>query len=85
MYAQTVRTPIVRRYEHPTPLTIMNMFKSVHFQNRKCDCIKSLKLGEINTQRLIQFNGVTSRLNVEGCARHFEGVHLPLRGCKQNT
>ena len=53
MYAQTVRTPIVRRYEHPTPLTIMNMFKSVHFQNRKCDCIKSLKLGEINTQRLI--------------------------------
>ena len=46
MYAQTARIPIVRRYEHPTPLTIMNMFKSVHFQNRKCDCIKSLKLGD---------------------------------------
>lgn len=22
------------------------MFKSVHFQNRKCDCIKYLKLGD---------------------------------------
>lgn len=42
MYA----TPIVRRYEPPTPLTIMNMFKSVHFQTRKCDCIKYLKLGD---------------------------------------
>lgn len=56
MYAQTVRTPIVRRYEHPTPLTIMNMFKSVHFQNRKCDCIKSLKLGENIRPKMIQFN-----------------------------
>jgi len=42
MYA----APIVRRYEHPTLLTIMNMFKLVHFQNRKCDCIKNLKLGD---------------------------------------
>ena len=46
MYAQTARTPTVRRYEHPTPLTIMNMFKLVHFQNRKCDFIKYLKLGD---------------------------------------
>ena len=28
------------------PLTIVNMFKSVHFQNWKCDCIKYLKLGD---------------------------------------
>ena len=53
MYAQAARTrhyrPVsttVNRYETPQPHTIVNMFKLVHFQNQKCDCIKYRALGE---------------------------------------
>lgn len=53
MYAQAAGTRHYRhifrtanRYETPMLLTIVNMFKLVHFQNQKCDCIKSLKLGD---------------------------------------
>lgn len=30
------------------------MFKSVHFQNRKCDCIKSLKLGDFDETAFLE-------------------------------
>ena len=38
--------PIVMRYETPILLTIVNMFKLVHFKNEKCACIEYLKLGD---------------------------------------
>ena len=45
MYTATI-FPTVKRYEHLL-LTIVNMFKRVFIlRNVKCDCIKSLKLGE---------------------------------------
>ena len=39
-------SPIVIRYETPILLTIVNMFKLVHFKNEQCACIEYLKLGE---------------------------------------
>ena len=45
MYTATI-FPTVKRYEHLL-LTIVNMFKRVFIlRNVKCDCIKSLKLGD---------------------------------------
>ena len=51
MYA----VPIVMRYETPILLTIVNMFKLVHFKNEQCACIEYLKLGdaEMNTGGLL--------------------------------
>lgn len=53
MYAATTAiprygqmNPIVMRYETPILLTIVNIFKLVHFQNEKCACIENLKLGD---------------------------------------
>ncbi|WP_274939995.1 BREX-1 system adenine-specific DNA-methyltransferase PglX [Chordicoccus furentiruminis] len=42
MYAQAVRTSLPRRPQG----VFRGVFKSVHFQNRKCDCIKYLKVGD---------------------------------------
>ena len=39
-------SPIVMRYETPILLTIVNMFKLVHFKNEQCACIEYLKLGD---------------------------------------
>lgn len=44
MCLQTAGTSIVGKYEYP----------GFHFQNEKCDCIKSLKLGDAKLPITIQ-------------------------------
>ena len=53
MYAATTAmpryrrmNPIVMKYETPILLTIVNIFKLVHFKNEECACIEYLKLGD---------------------------------------
>ena len=56
MYAQAVRKPPVPRRGWTNNQVRLNMFKGCAFSDVGLDCIKYLKLGDIKTPRLIQFN-----------------------------
>ncbi len=81
------------------PLTIVNMFKSVHFQNRKCDCIKYLKLGDpccgsggmfVQSARFVQnHSGNINSISVFGqeanaTTRKMALMNLAIRGIEAN-
>lgn len=54
MYAQAIRTPPVYRHWRANNQAHLNMFKGCAFSNEPCDCIKSLKLGDTNPDRMLQ-------------------------------
>lgn len=66
----------INRYETPIRLTIMNMFKSVHFQNQKCDCIKSLKLGEPCIGSGAFYSALLSTVNNDCCVQTATGIEI---------
>ena len=78
-------SPIVIRYETPILLTIVNMFKLVHFKNEQCACIEYLKLGEetrgsghiMTADELFFFNGKESALPLYAAFRSSVLDNLP--------